>query len=49
MPERDKRKKLAGVLNSLPFLSGRFGKVVFGLAIALLLILAFAADRATIR
>lgn len=48
MPERDKRKKLAGVLNSLPFLSGRFGKVVFGLAIALLLILAFAADRATI-
>jgi len=32
----------------LPFLSGRFGKVVFGLAIALLMILAFAADRATI-
>jgi len=32
----------------LPFLSGRIGKLVFGLAIVLLLILAFAADHATV-
>src|ERR1700757_1305188 len=33
---------------SLPFLSGRPGKIVFVISIVLLLILAFAADRATV-
>jgi signal transduction histidine kinase len=33
---------------SLPFLSGRTGKIVFGVSIVLLLILAFAADHATV-
>ena len=32
----------------MPFLSGRLGRAVFALAIVLLLILAFAADRATV-
>jgi CHASE3 domain sensor protein len=32
----------------LPFLSGRIGKMIFGLSILLLLALAFAADRATV-
>jgi CHASE3 domain sensor protein len=33
---------------SLPVLSGRIGKMIFGLSILLLLALAFAADRATV-